>query len=80
MGIWGQLLLQLILILLNAVFACAEIAVISVSDAKLAKLEEQGDKRAKKIKEIKRRTCKILIYDSGSHYLIRLLRQCVRSG
>ena len=41
-----QLLLQLILIGLNAVFACAEIAVISMNDAKLAKLAEEGDKRA----------------------------------
>ena len=60
MGIWGQLLLQLILILLNAVFACAEIAVISVSDAKLAKLEEQGDKRAKKLKKLKEKPEKFL--------------------
>ena len=41
-----QLLLQVILIALNAVFACAEIAVISFNDNKLARLAEQGDKRA----------------------------------
>lgn len=41
-----QLLLQVILIALNAIFACAEIAVISFNDNKLAKLAEQGDKRA----------------------------------
>lgn len=60
MGIWGQLLLQLILILLNAVFACAEIAVISISDAKLAKLEEQGDKRARNLKKLKEKPEKFL--------------------
>lgn len=43
--IW-QLLLQLVLIALNAVFACAEIAVISMSDTKLQKLAEEGNKRA----------------------------------
>ncbi len=43
--IW-QLLLQLVLILVNAVFACAEIAVISMNDAKLGKLSAAGDKRA----------------------------------
>lgn len=43
--IW-QILLQLILISLNAIFACAEIAVISMNDNKLAKLASQGDKRA----------------------------------
>ena len=40
------LLLQAVLILLNAVFACAEIAVISFNDNKLARLAQQGDKRA----------------------------------
>ena len=38
--------LQLILIALNAVFACAEIAVISMNDNKLARLAAAGDKRA----------------------------------
>ena len=36
---------QLILISLNAVCACAEIAVISMNDNKLAQLVSQGDKR-----------------------------------
>ena len=40
------LLLQVLLIALNAVFACAEIAVISMNDSKLAKLAAEGDKRA----------------------------------
>ena len=44
-----QLLLQLILILVNAVFASAEIAVLSVNDSKLEKLAGQGDKRAKRL-------------------------------
>lgn len=42
----GQLLLQVLLIALNAVFACAEIAVISMNDTRLARLAQQGDKRA----------------------------------
>lgn len=46
MGIFWQIVLQLVLIALNAVFACAEIAVISINDAKLAKLVQEGDKRA----------------------------------
>ena len=40
------ILLQIVLIALNAVFACAEIAVISVNDAKLEKIAET-DKRGK---------------------------------
>ncbi|MEG1968470.1 MAG: CNNM domain-containing protein, partial [Clostridia bacterium] len=43
--IW-QILLQILLIALNAVFACAEIAVISMNDNKLAQMAAQGDKRA----------------------------------
>ncbi len=38
--------LQVFLILLNAVFASAEIAVISINDAKLARMAAEGDKRA----------------------------------
>lgn len=41
-----MILLQLILIGLNAIFACAEIAVISMNDNKLAKMVADGDKRA----------------------------------
>ena len=39
--VW-QLLLQAVLIGLNAVFACAEIAVISVNDSKLEKMADEG--------------------------------------
>ncbi len=56
----GQLLLQLILILLNAFFACAEIAVISVNDNKLAALAAQGDKRAKRLKSLTEQPAKFL--------------------
>ena len=38
MKIFWQLLLQLVLIGLNAFFACAEIAVLSVNEARLAQL------------------------------------------
>ena len=41
-----MLLLQVVLIALNAIFASAEIAVISLSDTKLAQLAEEGDRRA----------------------------------
>lgn len=41
-----MVLLQVILIALNAIFACAEIAVISMNDNKLAKMAAEGDKRA----------------------------------
>lgn len=41
-----MLLLQVVLIMLNAVFACAEIAVISMNDNKMNKMATEGDKRA----------------------------------
>ena len=44
-----QLLLQLILILLNAFFAATEIAVISLNDKKVKSKAEDGDKKAKKM-------------------------------
>lgn len=44
-----QLLLQLILILLNAFFAATEIAVISLNDNKVRALAEDGDKKARKM-------------------------------
>ena len=44
-----QLLLQVILILLNAFFAAAEIAVVSLNGTKLRRLEEEGDKKAGKL-------------------------------
>ena len=46
------LLLQIILIALNAFFACAEIAVISINDNRLAKLVSQGDKRAARLAKL----------------------------
>ncbi|MBE5784951.1 MAG: HlyC/CorC family transporter [Clostridiales bacterium] len=48
-NIFSQLLLQLILIALNAVFACAEIAVLSFNGAKLEKMAEDGDRRARRL-------------------------------
>ncbi len=53
MNIFLQLLLQFALIGLNAFFACAEIAVISVSDARLAQLMEQGNKKALRLGRLK---------------------------
>ena len=48
-SILWSLLLQLILIMINAIFACAEIAVISIKGNKLAKLAEEGNKRAQRL-------------------------------
>ena len=47
-----QLLLQLVLILLNAFFAATEIAVISLNEKKVRSLSEEGDKKAGKMLKI----------------------------
>ena len=44
--------LQILLIALNAVFACAEIAVISINDTKLARMAADGDKRAQRLQNL----------------------------
>lgn len=44
--IWSQLLLQVVLIAINAFFAATEIAVISLNENKLRKQAEEGDGKA----------------------------------
>lgn len=55
-----QLFFQFCLILLNAVFACAEIAIISVNDAKLAKLVAQGNKKAARLAKLTNQPARFL--------------------
>ena len=45
--LWTILLVQVILIMLNAFFSGAEAAIIAMNDSRIAKLAEEGDKRAK---------------------------------
>ena len=47
-----QLMLQVLLIALNAIFACAELAIISMNDNKIAKLAAQGNKRAVRLAKL----------------------------
>lgn len=55
-----MILLQVILIFLNAVFACAEIAVISMNDNKLEKMAMDGDKRALHLKKLTNQPARFL--------------------
>lgn len=54
------LLIQVVLILLNAVFAGAEIALLSVNEAKLAKLVEQGNRKAKRVRRLTEQPARFL--------------------
>ncbi len=54
------ILLQLLLITLNAIFASAEIAVLSIPDAKLERLAETGNPRARRLFRITREPARFL--------------------
>lgn len=47
-----QLFLQVVLIAINAIFASAEIAIVSMNELKLEKLAEDGNKRAKRLMKL----------------------------
>jgi putative hemolysin len=55
-----QLLLQFVLILFNAFFASAEIALISVNDAKLELMAAGGNRRAKKLLALTKQPARFL--------------------
>ena len=56
----GALLLQIVLIFFNAVFASAEIAVISLNETKLRQDAKEGDVRAKKLVDLTEQPAKFL--------------------
>lgn len=55
-----QILLQIILIGLNAVFASAEMAIVQMSDAKMALLASKGNKKAKRLMKLTETPSKFL--------------------
>lgn len=56
----GLIILQVVLIALNAIFACAEIAVLSINETKLERMADQGDRRAKRLFRLTREPAKFL--------------------
>ena len=48
----GSLILQIVLIAINAIFACVEIAVVSVNDTKLEKMVSDGNKKAIRLQKL----------------------------
>ncbi|MBR5514510.1 MAG: HlyC/CorC family transporter [Ruminococcus sp.] len=48
----GQIILQVVLIAMNAVFACAEIAVIQANSTKIDKMADEGNKKARKLQKL----------------------------
>lgn len=60
MDILPQILLQIFLIALNAVFAAAEIAIISMNDTKLAAMAAKGNKKAVRLARLTSSPAKFL--------------------
>ena len=56
----GAVILQVVLIALNAVFASAEIAVISMNETKLKKMAEDGNKKAVKLSKLTEQPARFL--------------------
>lgn len=54
------IILQIVLIALNAIFASAEIAVISINDTKLDRMADAGDKRAKRLVKLTEQPARFL--------------------
>ena len=52
--------IQIILIALNAIFASAELAVLSINETKLERLVSQGDKKAARLYRLTREPAKFL--------------------
>lgn len=59
-SIWLMILLQVILIGLNAVFACAEIAIVGMNENKMAKMAKEGNKKAIKLQKLTNQPARFL--------------------
>lgn len=59
-SIISLLLIQIILIALNAVFSSAELAVLSVNESKINRLAERGSKKARRLRKLLKEPAKFL--------------------
>ncbi len=77
-----QLLLQVVLIVINAFFAATEIAVISLNANKLRKLEEEGDKLAPRLLKMVEAASRLFVHHPNRHHAGGLsgLRLCRRTA
>ena len=67
-----QILLQILLIALNAIFACAEIAVISVNGNHLKKMVAEGNRKAVRLQKLTEIPASFLPFDFPLRYGIYL--------
>lgn len=73
----NAIILLVILIGLNAMFAATEIAVISMNDVKLRKMADDGDKRAKRLVSLTVQPAKFLATIQVAITLANLLQSAV---
>ncbi len=71
--ILGQIILQVVLIFINALFACAEIAIISINDNKVSKMAAAGDKRAIRLAKLTAQPARFLATIQIGITLVNLL-------
>lgn len=72
-----QLLLLLLFTLMNAFFAGAEMAVVSVNRNRIRSLAEDGNKKARVIQGLFEDSTRFLSRDSGGDHFCGFLFQCV---
>ena len=73
----SAIILLVILIALNAMFASAEIAVISMNDVKLKNMAEEGNKRAQKLVSLTEQPARFLSTIQVAITLASLLQSAV---
>ena len=72
-----DLLLLLFFTLMNAFFAGAEMAVVSVNKNRIRSLAQEGNRKAKVIEKLFDDSTKFSFYNSGGHYICRFLFICI---
>ena len=76
-SLFWLILLQFVFIFLNAIFACAEIAVISMNDNRLAQLSAAGDQRALRLSRLTEQPASFLATIQVGITLVNLLSSAV---
>lgn len=72
----NAVILLLLLIGLNAVFAATEIAVISMNDVKLKKMAEEGNKKAVRLVALTDQPARFPGDDTGRHHSRKSAAEC----
>lgn len=71
-----QIILIIVLTFVNAFFASAELAVLSVNRSKIKRLASEGNKRAKAVEKLCSDETKFFVYYSGWNNFSRILFKC----